>query len=224
MLYRFLLADIEEELLSKLVSTSHIGLEWPIQEKKNPKTHIDLLYRLGLADTKETELKQGYRPARVCKEEVTDKVTACSSSQTSKHTKELSHEKEDPTFTPTHPHQKLRVQIQNSRWVMQTTHLTLHAPLVSEHKDDESDEFKSKRSGYTCIGMLYRFLLADIEDRKFAEACIGQTYRFGVADTIEKDPKTRIDLLYRLSLADTKETELKEDYRSAYRPSCIGLL
>ncbi|CAN8323623.1 unnamed protein product [Cochlearia groenlandica] len=65
MLYRFLLADIEEELLPKLVSTSHIGLEWPIQEKKNPKTRIDLLYRLGLADTKETELKQGYRPARI---------------------------------------------------------------------------------------------------------------------------------------------------------------
>ncbi|CAN8289447.1 unnamed protein product [Cochlearia groenlandica] len=72
--------------------------------------------------------------------------------------------------------------------------------------------------------MLYRFLLADIEDKKFAEACIDQPYRFGVADTIERDPKTRIDMLYRFSLADTKETEPKKGYRSAYRPACIGLL
>ncbi|CAN8271725.1 unnamed protein product [Cochlearia groenlandica] len=89
--------------------------------------------------------------------------------------------------------------------------------------------------------MLYRFLLADTEDRSlyrpsisvsvadiknrsFAEACIGRPYRFGVTDTREEDPKTRIDLSYRLSLADTKKTEPKEDCRSSYRPACIDLL
>ncbi|CAN8255191.1 unnamed protein product [Cochlearia groenlandica] len=74
-----------------------------------------------------------------------------------------------------------------------------------------------------CIGMLYRFLLADIEDRKFAEACIGQPYRFGVADTREKDPKH----LYRhvVSAWPGRYEENEVEARlptSTYRPACIG--
>ncbi|CAN8298208.1 unnamed protein product [Cochlearia groenlandica] len=71
-----------------------------------------------------------------------------------------------------------------------------------------------------CIGFCWPILLTEGSLKSISANRIGLEWPIQE----KKTQKTRIDLSYRLSLADTKKTELKEDCRSAYRPACIGLL
>ncbi|CAN8243198.1 unnamed protein product [Cochlearia groenlandica] len=67
--------------------------------------------------------------------------------------------------------------------------------------------------------MLYRFLLADIEDIKFAEACIDQPYRFGVADTREKEPEDA----YRHAVSVWSGRYRGKEEEALISTCCIGL-